>query len=72
MDWSKELENARGIAEGVIACSCGNKDWKMFLYIGDLGGFSVAACKKCGRIYNHKDGEWKLGGPDVDMIGGGV
>lgn len=50
------------LAEGKIECSCGNNEWKQFIYISSKLAASdkVAGCKRCGAILGHVEGAWKV------------
>ncbi len=57
------FDEVRSVAEGRIACECGNNDWMQFVYVGAILNY-IAACKKCARSYMLRDSYWvSKGGP---------
>jgi hypothetical protein len=55
------MDELRAVAEGKVACACGNDDWHEFLYVSAGGGGYVAGCKRCGRTYTlHNGGAWEF------------
>lgn len=42
--------------EGKIKCSCGNSDWRQFIYVA-AGEKVLAGCKRCGGLqqFDEKD-----------------
>lgn len=43
------FEEMRLLANGELACECGNADWKQFLYVSGGPKQVIAGCKRCGR-----------------------
>ena len=62
---SAVMDSLRAVAEGKIACECGNDDWRGFFYVSAGDDGYVGGCKRCGRAYVRRtSGEWRLmGGP---------
>lgn len=51
-------QQVEGISKEKIDCTCGNTDWKQFLYVGTDIADMFAGCKRCGRTYRHRGQEW--------------
>lgn len=53
------LSEVQVLANGKLACTCGNKAWRQFLYVGSGADVIGACCKRCGANFEIKDGSWQ-------------
>ena len=51
-------DEIKQVAEGKLACACGNQDWRQFLFVS-LGASYRAACKRCFSIWIYENKIWR-------------
>jgi hypothetical protein len=52
-------DEVQRVADGKLACTCGNRDWRQFIFVCASADCYMAGCKQCGTCYRYDHGTWR-------------